>query len=110
MSGSLIMSAVTVIALTGITLTTLKNNHTSDDELDYDDDYKSVTDNSTDTIEYHPKFHYTVNQNELLLNKRVAKRSNSNAPIQYNISDKNLSMIDDEKRKKVKEVLVDVQL
>jgi hypothetical protein len=100
MSGSLVMSAMTVVALTGITLTTLKYNHISDDEFNENDD------NSSETfvpIYYNPKFQYDVNQSRSLTSKNVVKRSSENL-IQYSIDDENLSMVDEMKREKVKEV------
>lgn len=109
----LILSAITVIALTGITLTSLKyNKNDNEDEIfvdnyhDYDDDNFSLNDTHSNTLQY-PKFHYkNINQNMSAMNeKRVVKRSNGATRIvDYSIVDRNLSMIDESRRQKVKEV------
>lgn len=108
----LILSAITVIALTGITLTSLKYNSTNsinpDDEMFYDDVYDDY-DLSGTLSQPHPKFRYnSVNQNGSVVNeKRVVKRSSSDddhPQIEYSIIDKNSSMIDESRRQKVKEV------
>jgi hypothetical protein len=112
----LILSAITVIALTGITLTSLKyNKNDSEDEIfvdnyhDYDDDF-SLNSTQHNTLQY-PKFHYNINQNGSAMNaKRVVKRSNGALRIDYSIVDKNSSMIDESRRQKVKEVHSFVQL
>ncbi|KAG5683523.1 hypothetical protein PVAND_012797 [Polypedilum vanderplanki] len=109
-STHLVWSAVTIVALTGITLTTLKYNETSndisDDYLDNDEDF-----NFNQTQEYfnyhNPKFHYEIKQNGSLMitERRVVKRSSDDDVIQYSIDDKNSSMIDEAKRQKVKEMM-----
>lgn len=101
-NSQLILSAVTVIALTGIALTSLKYNSNEDDEMYIDEDDNYIDDLNPNEI--HSKFHYNVNQNGSLMDeKRVVKRS-FDSPIQYSIIDKKLSMIDEFKRQKVKEV------
>jgi len=106
----LILSAITVIALTGITLTSLKYNKNGEDEIfvdnyhDYDDDDFSLNGTHQNTLQY-PKLHYNINQNGSVMNeKRVVKRSNGAIRIDYSIVDKNSSMIDESRRQKVKEV------
>jgi hypothetical protein len=97
MANTVLLSAMTMIALTGITLTTLKYRH--DDnyvELDDGDD-----DNSTD-VRYNPKFHFYDVQGK---NHSAVKRS-SGDDAQYSIADENVSMIDDAKREKVKQVQI----
>lgn len=88
---------MTMIALTGITLTALK--YRSDDnehsnvilDLEYDDD-------TMDSARFNPKFNYYESRNQ----SAIAKREASDA--QYAIADRNVSMIDEEKREKIKEV------
>ncbi|CAG9803710.1 unnamed protein product [Chironomus riparius] len=107
----LILSAITVIALTGITLTSLKyNKNGNEDEIfvdnyhDYDDDFS--LNGTHPNISQYPKIHYNINQNGSVLNeKRVVKRSNGAIRIDYSIVDKNLSMIDESRRQKVKEMM-----
>lgn len=111
----LILSAITVIALTGITLTSLKyNKNDNEDEIfvdnyhDYDDDDLSLNGTHSNTLQY-PKLHYNnINQNGSVMNeKRVVKRSNGATRIvDYSIVDRNLSMIDESRRQKVKEVYI----
>lgn len=114
MSSSLFLSAMTVVALTATTLTTLKyySKHNDDDHLNsIDDDYG---DDANETFYYHhsPKFHYNnVNRpNDLPIftdkPHTVVKRSSDEEGniAQYSIDDKISSMIDEVKRDKVKEV------
>jgi hypothetical protein len=117
MSGTLVMSAVTIVALTGITLTSLNYNN-NNNEIDYDYNYEDedfVLNNTHVHVDYqHPKFRYDVNQNgsspSSLAEKRVVKRSSDDSDYanatQYSIDDKNSSMIDEAKRQKVKEVII----
>lgn len=100
MSNSVILSAMTMIAITGITLTSLKyrnDNEHSDVSFDID------TDNDNETMEtnrVNPKFHFydTLDSNHSSIAKRSANED------QYSIEDRNVSMIDEEKRQKVKQV------
>lgn len=105
-ANSVLLSAMTVIAITGITLTTLKytghtmNNDHSDVDIDWSDD-----DNYTDINDIHinPKF-YIYNMTEHKNGSNIVKRSiNDHNPIQYFI-DNDSSMVDIEKREKVKQV------
>lgn len=88
----MLLSAVGIIALTGITLTTLKHRH--------DDSYVEVdgeeNDNATE-VRFNPKFYMHVK------NHSTVKRS-SGDDVQYSIADKDMSMIDEAKREKVKQV------
>jgi hypothetical protein len=93
MANTVLLSAMTMIALTGITLTTLKYRH-DDSYVELDDD-----DNSTD-VRHNPKFHF---YDVLGKNHSAVKRS-SGDNAQYSIFDTNVSMIDDAKREKVKQV------
>lgn len=111
-STTLVMSAVTIVALTGITLTTLKYNKNMN-EIDYDYDYddESKLNETHEYVEYqHPKFRYDVNQNGSLpiAERRVVKRSTDGDTVSYSIDDKNPSMIDEAKRQKVKEVMTNI--
>lgn len=92
MSNSVLLSAMTIIALTGITLTTLKYRH--DDnyvEVDGEDD-----ENATD-VRYNPKFYMHTH------NHSTVKRS-SGDNVEYSIDDIDPSLIDEAKREKVKQV------
>lgn len=117
MANSVLLSAMTVIALTGITLTTLKylddsNNSDVELNLEYDDDEYST--NTIDPSRLNPKFHfYNVldnlvdnNNNHSTEKSVVVKRSTDEASnqLQYSIDDKNVSMIDEVRREKVKQV------
>lgn len=88
---------MTMIALTGITLTALKYRSDDNDhsnvilDLDYEDD-------TMDAARFNPKFNFYESQNR----SAIAKREASDA--QYAIVDRNVSMIDEEKREKIKEV------
>jgi hypothetical protein len=111
---SLILSAVTIIALTGVTLTSLKYNSSRDDSNDElsssnnnDIAYYDDNESNENSVHYHPKFRYDVNKNGSLL-KRLYKRSCQYA-IQYDIADKNPSAIDEQKRAKVKEVKIPIK-
>lgn len=108
MSNNVLLSAMTMIALTGITLTTLKYRHDSHnanvtlvlhDDIDYDF--------SADTIEsarVNPKFHfYDVLDKNRSTEKSVVRRSSDNL-VDYSIVETNVSMIDETKREKVKQV------
>jgi hypothetical protein len=110
MSNSVLLSALTVIALTGITLTGLKYRSDNDDHTDVvtlndDDDY----DYSMDSIEsnrINPKFHfYNVIEKNQSTESVIVKRSVDNSD-QYPIEDRNMSMIDDVRREKVKQVQI----
>lgn len=111
MSNSVVFSAMTIIALTGITLTTLKyqsgNNDHSNVELDLadDDDYYTDTMNAT---RLNPKFHYydVLEKNRSTEKSVIVKRSNGDGShlIEYSIEEKNVSMIDETRREKVKQV------
>lgn len=94
MANTVLLSAMTMIALTGLTLTTLKYRH-DDNSVELNDD----DDNSTD-VRYNPKFHYYDVKNH----SAVKRSSGENA--EYSILDTNVSMIDDAKREKVKQVQV----
>lgn len=110
MTNSVLLSAMTVIALTGITLTGLKyrsdsgDDHTNVVTLNDDDDY----DYSVDSIEsnrINPKFHfYNVIEKNQSTESVVVKRSADNSATQYSIKDRNVSMIDEVRRAKVKQV------
>lgn len=98
MTNTVLLSAMTMIALTGITLTSLKYQHDnahSDVVLDLDDD---ADDNAT---YINPKFHfYAVNRTT---EKTIVKRSNDDN-IQYLIDDKNVSRANVFRRERVKQV------
>lgn len=97
---------MTVIALTGLTLTALKHldsdEHTNVVGLDDGDyDYSDTTDAPT---RVNPKFNfYEVADRNQSTEKSVVKRS-TNDEIQYSIGELNRSMIDETKREKVKQV------
>lgn len=94
MTNTVLLSAMTMIALAGITLTTLKYRH-DDNYVELDDD---DNENSTD-VRRHPKFHfYDVEKNHSAVKRSIGDDA------QYSITDSNLSMIDDAKREKVKQV------
>lgn len=106
MSNTVLLSAMTMIALTGITLTTIKYRHNDHSNVtlnlaDIDDDY------SDDTIvatRLNPKFHYyDVLDKNHSTEKNVVRRSSDNL-VDYSIVEKNVSMIDETKREKVKQV------
>lgn len=99
MSNSVLLSAVTIIALTGITLTTLKYRHDDnsadlhDNNVDFDyEDFENATE-----ARVNPKFNLHAK------NHSTAKRSVGDN-VQYSIADTDLSMIDEAKRDKVKQV------
>lgn len=112
MANTVLLSAMTVIALTGITLTSLKFRHDtnhSDVGLnpEYDDDEYST--NTIVPSRLNPKFHfYNVlgDNNNSTEKSVVVKRSSDKASnqFQYSIDDKNVSMIDEVRRDKVKQV------
>lgn len=97
MSNTVLLSAMTMIALTGITLTALKYRNDDNEhsnvivDLDYEDD-------TMDSSRMNPKFGYYETKNQSAITKRAASDA------QYAIDDRNLSMIDEEKREKIKEV------
>lgn len=104
MANTVLLSAMTMIALTGVALTSLKYRHDNDHSdvvVSLDDD------NSTETIDaarVNPKFHfYDVLAANRTTEKIVAKRSTFD-PDQYAIDDKNVSMVDGDRREKVKQV------
>lgn len=112
MTSSLFLSAMTIVALTGTALVTLKYNHHHEDDggefMDYNDSNEI---NNYPNYQYSPKFNYkSGNQNELLIKERdkhIVKRSSDEDFIpqpKYDISVRNLSMIDEAKREKIKEV------
>lgn len=95
MSNSVLLSAMTMIALTGITLTSLKYRH---DSVEFDDD------DTIDATSINPKFnYYEVLGKDRSTEKIVAKRS-IDEPIQYSIDDPIRSLVDEARREKVKEV------
>lgn len=87
MSNTVFLSAMTVIALTGITLTTLKHRH--------DDNYVEIDDENSTEVQLNPKFYMHSK------NHSIMKRSSDE---EYSITDKDQSLIDHAKRDKVKEV------
>lgn len=97
MSNTVLLSAMTMIALTGITLTALKYRNDDNEhsnvilDLDYDDD-------TMDSSRINPKFGFYETRNQSTVSKREASDG------QYAIDDRNVSMIDGEKREKIKEV------
>lgn len=95
MTNSVLLSALGIIALTGITLTTLKHRHNDDSYVEVDGEND---DNVTD-VRYNPKFYMHVK------NHSTVKRS-SGDDVQYSIADKDMSMIDEAKREKVKQVQI----
>lgn len=105
MTSSLLLSAMTIVAITGTALVTLKYNAYHEDDIDiilYND--SDEIDSYTD-YKYSPKFNYNLNQ--LSHDKPIVKRSSNEEFVprpQYVYSDKNLSMIDETKREKIKEV------
>lgn len=113
MSNSVLLSAMTIIALTGITLTSLKYHGTNNghsnvaSDLDEGDDYYADT-NTIDSSRLNPKFHFydVLDKNRSTEKSVVAKRSSGEASnlIEYSIDEKNVSMIDEARREKVKQV------
>jgi hypothetical protein len=96
MTNTVVLSAMTVFALTAITLTTLKYRHDENYvEVDGEDD-ENVTD-----VRYNPKFYLHAN------NHSTVKRSVDDN-VQYSIVDTDLPMVDEAKRAKVKQVQVTV--
>lgn len=104
-----------IVAITGTTLVALKynNSHHNETESNFDNaiSYNDSNEIDSDTnYQISPKFHYkNANQNELSISshdKPIVKRSSdeTSVPPEYNITDRNPSMIDEEKREKVKEV------
>lgn len=93
MANSMILTAMTMIALTGVTLTSLKYRH--DDQSNVD--FNLTDDGDDDTLHVNPKFQYK------LANKSVSKRSSDDRG-QYSIDDKNASMVVEMRREKVKQV------
>lgn len=114
-TSTLFLSAVTIVAITGTTLVSLnynKNHHhvESDDSFDKTNSIAYNESNDIDSnTNYHisPKFpQKNINQNELSMSshdKPIVKRS-SGESFEYDISDRNVSMIDEKRREKVKEV------
>lgn len=106
MSNTVLLSAMTMIALTGITLTTLKYRHNDHSNVtlnlgDFDDDY---SDDAIVATRLNPKFHYyDVLDKNHSTEKNVVRRSSDNL-VDYSIVEKNVSMIDETKREKVKQV------
>lgn len=84
---------MTMIALTGITLTALKYRDNDHSNVIHDHDYEE--EETMNPTRLNPKF-YSYNHSS------IAKRSTNID--QYSIEDKNVSMIDEEKREKVKQV------
>lgn len=102
MANTVLLSALTMIALTGITLTSLKYRHDGDDsvELNLDDS----SDETMTTMRLNPKFHYyNVSNHSSSTEKSFAKRSTDDRG-QYSIDDKTPSMVDEMRREKVKQV------
>lgn len=106
MTSSLFLSAMTIVAITGTTLVTLKYNssHHDDDNTDFIAHNDSSEIDSDYNYRISPKFHYDANKSEPSMDNRIVKRSIDEISNEYVISDKNLSMIDEAKREKVKEV------
>lgn len=111
MSNSVLLSAMTIVAFTGITLTTLKYHNANNDhsnvvlELTDDDDYYVDIE---DTTRLNPKFHFydVLDKNRSTEKSVVVKRSSSVASnlIEYSIDEKNVSTIDEMRRENVKQV------
>lgn len=111
MANTVLLSALTMIALTGITLTSLKYRHDDDDggsssvELNLVDD---ENDETMTTMRLNPKFHYyNVNNHSSSTEKSFVKRSIDDRG-QYSIDDKNSSLVDEMRRDKVKQVQASV--
>ena len=108
MSNSVLLSAMTIIAITGVTLTTLKYQNTNNDHpnvIGDDDDYYT---DSIESTRLNPKFHFydVLDKNHSTEKSVVTKRSSGDAfnLIEYSIDEKNVSMIDEMRRDKVKQV------
>lgn len=112
MTSSLFLSAMTIVAITGTALVTLKyNGHHEDDNSEFMDYNDSNEIDSYTNYQQSPKFNYkSDDQNEISINERdkhVVKRSSDEDFIprpKYDISDRNLSVIDEAKREKIREV------
>lgn len=102
MTNTVLLSALTMVALTGITLTTLKYRNDNEHSAVIDDeDYPNET---MDPVRYNPKFlYYDVQGTNHSTEKSVAKRSIDDRA-QYSLDEKNVSMIDEFKRERVKQV------
>lgn len=101
MSSSLILSAMTVVAITAATLTTLKYYPKHGDDVD---EFNSYDDNDVDYDFSH--FHKHVKATSDRPHGIVKRSSEEEGIVQYSIDDfRNSSMIDEAKREKVKEVL-----
>lgn len=104
MANTVVMSALTMIALTGITLTTLKYRH--DDHSS--DEFNLTNDLSDDDVfEINPKFHYVYAKNHSA-EKNFVKRSSEELLSQYSIDVKNPTMNDEVRREKIKEVIKEI--
>lgn len=102
MTNTVLLSALTMVALTGITLTTLKYRHDNEHSAVIDDE--DYLDGTMDPVRYNPKFlYYNVHGKNHSTEKSVAKRSND-ASAQYSVDVKNESMVDEFRREKVKQV------
>jgi hypothetical protein len=97
---------MTVIALTGITLTGLKYRNESHTDVvslsDSNDDYDYASD-SLESNRINPKFHYNVIGKNQSTESTIVKRSTTDN-VEFSIRDRNASMIDYAKRDKVKQV------
>lgn len=103
MTNTVLLSALTMVALTGITLTSLKYRHDSEhSDVIVEEDYADIT---IDPIRYNPKIlYYDVHDTNHSKGKSVSKRS-INDHTQYSIDSKNELMVDEFRREKVKQVL-----
>ena len=103
MPNTVLLSAITVIALTGITLTSLKYRNNDENFNLIDDDYDD--NNSSESLhvnKVNPKFHfYDTEQHKK--NHSVTKRSDKTV-IEYSVRDRNVLRVDEVKREKVKQV------
>jgi hypothetical protein len=96
---------MTIVAITGTTLVTLKyNNHHDIDDTDFMANNDSNEVDSYINYQTSPKFNY---KSDIQNDKRIVKRSSDEdftPRPQYDISDRNFSIIDEAKREKIREV------
>lgn len=109
MPNSVLLSAFSVIVITGITLTTIRyqgtnNDHSNVIQMDVDDDYIETI----DATRLNPKFrfHDVLDKNYSTEKSSIVKRSSDDVfnIAEYSIDEKNVSMVDEERREKVKQV------
>lgn len=107
MANTVLLSALTMIALTGITLTTLKYRHDDDGSSSVAFNLTDDDDDTMMTTRLNPKFRYYDAGNRSSTEKSFVKRSIDDRG-QYSIDDKSPSMVDDMRREKVKQVQASV--